>query len=162
MTQCDWHHWKAPTRTYRNRHLTYSMPITLTCQYRHGIGSQLYKCPGLGDLWINNLWGRKLQVCGFRKLHIFWCTTRLKASMHCIACVLSHFSHVWPFVTTWTITCEAPLSMRKSRQEYWNGLSCPPLGDLPDPGIKPVSLMSPALARGFFNASTNWEDHVLH
>ena len=53
--------------------------------------------------------------------------------------------------TLWTVACQAPLSMEFSRQEYWNGLPCPPPGDLPDPGIKPVSLTSPALAGGFFN-----------
>ena len=37
-----------------------------------------------------------------------------------------------------------------SRQEYWSGLPCPPPGDLPDPGIKTLSLASPALAGGFF------------
>ena len=37
-----------------------------------------------------------------------------------------------------------------SREEYWSGLSFPPLGDLPDPGMEPVSLASPALAGGFF------------
>ena len=37
-----------------------------------------------------------------------------------------------------------------SRQEYWSGLPCPPPGDLPDPGIEPSSLASPALAGGFF------------
>ena len=37
-----------------------------------------------------------------------------------------------------------------SRQEYWSELSCPPPGDLPDPGIKPASLVSPPLAGGFF------------
>ena len=42
--------------------------------------------------------------------------------------------------------CQAPLSMAFSRQECWNGLLCPPPGDLPDPGIEPASLMSPALA----------------
>ena len=36
------------------------------------------------------------------------------------------------------------------RQEYWSGLPCPPPGDLPDPGIKPMSLTSPASAGGFF------------
>ena len=46
--------------------------------------------------------------------------------------------------------------MRFSRQEYWNGLSFPSPGDLPNPGIKPVSLGSPALAGGFFT-STTWE-----
>ena len=37
-----------------------------------------------------------------------------------------------------------------SRQKYWSGLMCPPVGDLPDPGIEPVTLMSPALAGGLF------------
>ena len=40
--------------------------------------------------------------------------------------------------------------MGLSRQEYWSGLSFPPPGDLPDPGIEPESLRSPALAGGFF------------
>ena len=40
-----------------------------------------------------------------------------------------------------------------SRQEYWSGLLWPPPGDLPDPGIKPLSLMFPALAGGFFTTS---------
>ena len=40
------------------------------------------------------------------------------------------------------------------RQECWSGLSFPPPGDLPNPGIKPVSLMSPTLAGGFFTTST--------
>ena len=42
------------------------------------------------------------------------------------------------------------------RQEYWSGLLCPP-GDLPDTGIEPASLMSPALASEFFTTSTTWE-----
>ena len=41
-----------------------------------------------------------------------------------------------------------------SRQEYWGGLASPPRGDLPDPGIKPSSLMSPALASRFFTTSS--------
>ena len=43
------------------------------------------------------------------------------------------------------------------RQEYWSRLSCPPPGDLPDPGIELASLMSPALAGGSFTTSTTWE-----
>ena len=50
---------------------------------------------------------------------------------------------------------QAPLSMRFSRQEYWSRLSCPPLGDLPNSGIEPMSLTSPALAGGFFATSAN-------
>ena len=48
-------------------------------------------------------------------------------------------SHVWLFATLWTVARQAPLSMGFSRQEYWSGLSCPPLGDLPKPGIEPRS-----------------------
>ena len=51
----------------------------------------------------------------------------------------------------------APLSMGFSRQEYWSGLPFPPPGDLPNPGIKPISLMSPALAVRFFTTSAIWE-----
>ena len=58
------------------------------------------------------------------------------------ACVLSH---VWLFVTPWTIACQVPLSMGSSRQEYQSGLSFPPPGDLPYPGIKPWSPVPLAL-----------------
>ena len=58
-----------------------------------------------------------------------------------------------------TITLQAPLSIEFSRQEYWSGLPCPPPGDFPDPGIKSVSLTSPALADGFFTISVTWEVH---
>ena len=60
-------------------------------------------------------------------------------------------------MTLWTVACQTPLSMGFSRQEYWSGLSCPPPGDLPDPGIKPASLRSPALTGRFFTTSTDWE-----
>ena len=49
------------------------------------------------------------------------------------------------------------LSVEFSRQEYWSELPCPPPGDLLDPGIKPMSLMSPALAGGFLTTSVTWE-----
>ena len=69
-------------------------------------------------------------------------------------CMLSLFSHVQLFVTLWTITHQAPLSMGFSRQAYWNGLPNPSPGDLPDPWIEPVSLGSATLADGFFTTST--------
>ena len=72
-------------------------------------------------------------------------------------CVLSHFSRVWLFATLWTITHQAPLSMGFSKHEYWSGLLCSPPGVLPDLGIEPASLMSPALAVVFFTTSTTWE-----
>ena len=49
------------------------------------------------------------------------------------------------FVTIWTIAHQAPLSMEFSKQEYWSGLSFPPLGDLSDPGTEATSPTSPAL-----------------
>ena len=56
---------------------------------------------------------------------------------------------------------QAPLSIGFSRQEYWSGLLCPPTGDLPEPGIEPKSLMSPALTSGFFSTSATWEAPYL-
>ena len=56
---------------------------------------------------------------------------------------------------------QAPLSMGFPRQDYWSGLPFPPPGDLPNPhGMEPMSLTSPALARGFFIASTTWEPQL--
>ena len=66
-------------------------------------------------------------------------------------------SRVQLFSTPLTVACEAPLSMGFSRQEYWSGLPCPPPGDLPDPEIEPVSLMSPVLAREFFTTTSTWK-----
>ena len=60
--------------------------------------------------------------------------------------------------------CSPPgsLFMGFSRKEYWSGLPLPPPGDLPNSGIKP-SLMSPALAGGFFTTSATWEaPHVIY
>ena len=59
--------------------------------------------------------------------------------------MLSHFSPVQLFATLWTVSHQAPLSMGSSRQKYWSGLLCPLPGDLPHLGIKPLSLVSPAL-----------------
>ena len=69
-------------------------------------------------------------------------------------CVLNHFSPVWLLEILWTAI---PLSRGFSMQKYWSGLSCPPPGDLPNPGIEPASLVSPALAGRFFTASATWE-----
>ena len=74
--------------------------------------------------------------------------------------VQSHFSRVQLFATLWTVACKSPLSMGFSRQEYWSGVSCPPPGDLPSPGIEPVSLMSPILGGRFFIVSTTCKTHI--
>ena len=59
-------------------------------------------------------------------------------------------SHVQLFATLWTVACQAPLSMGFFRQDYWSELPFATPGDLPNLGIKPTSLMSPALAAEFF------------
>ena len=59
--------------------------------------------------------------------------------------------------TPWTAAHQAPLYMGFSRQEYWSGLPCPPPGDLPNPGMDPMSLMSAELAGGFFTTRATWE-----
>ena len=56
-------------------------------------------------------------------------------------------SHVRLFATPWTVARQSPLSMGFPSQEYWSGLPFPPSGDLPNPGIEPMSL---ELAGGFF------------
>ena len=52
---------------------------------------------------------------------------------------LKSLTYVQLFVTTWTVACQAPLSMEFSRQEYWYRLPYPPPGDFPNPGIEPTS-----------------------
>ena len=71
-------------------------------------------------------------------------------------------SRVRLFATPWTVAYQAPPSMGFSRQEYWSGLLFPSPGNLPDSGIEPTSLMSPALAGRFlttgatFYLPSNW------
>ena len=63
-------------------------------------------------------------------------------------------------MTLWIVTFQAPLSMGFSRQEYWSGLPYPQGGDLPNPGIQPMYLMSPVLTDGFFTTGATWEAHL--
>ena len=66
-------------------------------------------------------------------------------------CACCHFNCVWLLVTLWIVAHQVALSMGFSRQEYWSRLPCPPPGDLPDPGMEP---MTPALAGRFFTSNT--------
>ena len=79
-----------------------------------------------------NLWGKKFQLETYR--------TNLLFSREVMS----------DFVTPWTVAYQAALSMGFSRQEYCSELPFPTSEDLPNPGIKPTSLVSPALAGGFF------------
>ena len=68
-------------------------------------------------------------------------------------CMLSCFSHVVLFEMLWTVAHQVPGSKGFSRQEYRSGWPFPPPGKLPNPGVEPVSLTSPASADRFFTAS---------
>ena len=70
--------------------------------------------------------------------------------------MLSHFNHVWLFVTLQTIACQTLLSIGFFRQECWSRLPCFSPGEL-DPGIQTTSLISPALVARFLSTSTTWE-----
>ena len=71
--------------------------------------------------------------------------------------VLSCLSHARLYVTLWTVARQAPMSMEFPRQEYWSGLLCPLASGLPDPEIKPASLVFPALTGRFFTTSATWK-----
>ena len=64
-------------------------------------------------------------------------------------------------MTPWTVACQPSLSMEFSRQEYWSGLLCPPLGDLTDPGIQPTSLTSSALGGGSLPLAPSGKPHTM-
>jgi len=90
--------------------------------------------------------------CIGRQILCHWGTKEaLRKLVH--ACRLSHFSCVQLSVTLWTTS----LSIWFSRQKYSCGLPFPSTGDLPNPGIEPASLVSPALAGRFFTAISIWE-----
>ena len=80
------------------------------------------------------------------------------------SCMLTPFSRFWFLGTPWTIAHQALLFMGFSRQGYWNGLPFPSPRNLPDPGIKPTSLMSltfaedclPLVPPGKANAQKIW------
>ena len=60
-----------------------------------------------------------------------------------------------------TVARQTPLSVGFFRQEHWSGSPYPPPGDLPEPGIEPMHLLSPALAGGFFTTSATWEARAI-
>ena len=60
--------------------------------------------------------------------------------------------------TSWTVACQAPVSMGFSRQEYWSGLPSPPPGDLPGPEVEPTSLTS---AGGFFTTESPQKPRLI-
>ena len=137
---------------------------------------------GLGKLWVilwiwmhwpqNKKWGSTSGIIR----NSCWVDNVCVCVCVCVY-VLSHFSHVWLFVTLWIIVLQAPLSLGFSRQEYWSGLPCLPSGDLLNPGIKPMFPASPAFQVDYlpteppgkpYSISQNWcrlelaHQHLTH
>ena len=113
--------------------------------------------PGNPKLWYFRM--LLLHMSSFPKPNL---CTYPSCSLLMYMCMLSPFSHIQLFVTRWTVTCQALLFMGFFWQEYWSGLPCPPPGDLPNPRIKPMSLIPPALAGRFFITSAIWEAPPTH
>ena len=63
-------------------------------------------------------------------------------------------------MTLWAIAHQAPLSIGFPRQEYWSGLPFPPLGDLSNPRIKPMSLALSCIGRQILYQEATWETLV--
>ena len=90
------------------------------------------------------------------RINFTWKKKKLQKSYIFERGLLYVLSHVRHFMTPWTVARWAPPSMGFPRQEYWSGLPFPAPGDLPDPGIKPTSLVSSTLAGKFFTTAS-WE-----
>ena len=92
-------------------------------------------------------------ACSLLTVHIEAEKPRTRASL---------LSPVWLLETPQTVTRQALPSMRFPRQQYWSGLSFPPPGDLPDSGVKPMSLESSALGGGFFTTEPSGKQKAQH
>ena len=120
-----------------------------------GYEEQIWGLLGKRKLSLNTMLQKYSWICG------------LRPSQHQISiCQSLPLREPIPYdkcliLTPQTIACQAPLSMGFSRQEYCRGLPCPSPVDLPNPRIKPVSLMSPAPAGGFFTTRAIWEAQAL-
>ena len=97
--------------------------------------------------------GRRLEKGIWKKAFLLRKYQNLLTRAGHAAHICSVTQRVHLFVTPWTAARQPPLSMGFSKQEFWSGLPFPIPGDLPNPGIKPVSLSSPALAGGLFTTS---------
>ena len=96
------------------------------------ISRTLYKWTQTAYNLLHTAWSLPFSIILWRFIQVAACIN----STFLFMCMLSCFSLVC--LTLWDLmACQAPLSMGFSRQEYWSGLPCPPLGDLPNPRIEP-------------------------
>ena len=124
----------SKSNKHKNLNLINSLNLTINLQKIQERESNL----------LNSI--REIQSAKFRNCR--------KNNMHMLRC----FSHVWFFVTPWTVAHQALLSMGFSRQGYWSGLPFPSPGELPDPGIEP---RSPALRAGALPSEPPGKPHYL-
>ena len=80
-----------------------------------------------------------------------WCSVIFAQPLSCVLFILA----------LWTVACQARLPVEFFLQGFWSRLPFPALGDLPDPGIEPISPASPALGGGFFPPWATWEAPVI-
>ena len=117
-----------------------------------GLQSSWCSAGALGSRAAPWLEGRYLvSAPRWKCLHLITLSPCLCVCVHARA----HFRCVWFFVILWTVACQAPLSMGFSRQEYWSGSPCLPLGDLLHSGIQPASLTSESAGK-LFTTSATW------
>ena len=138
----------SQTQYARNAYLKPSSssfyPAALTC------------LPNEQDLFSSRLSHPGLEVWHHQKIPLQLLVTIFKVCLLTLILplwpcgVLSHFSCLRLCVTLWTVDSRAPLSMGFSRQGDSSELPCPSPGDLPNPGIEPMSFTSPALVGRFY------------
>ena len=115
--------------------------------------------------WLTRLWNASLatdqlslSVRYLRKDHTLRWQQDINSVFLAGGCVLSRVSRIRLFVTLWTVAPQAPLSLGFSRQEYWSGLPCPFLGNLPKQGSN-RHLLPVLQTDRFFTTSATWEAH---
>ena len=108
--------------------------------------------------WVIRIWGQCISACAGLMHRLLPCHGPTLTAAHVLPFLLQHTScsrpHACPVAQSCStlcdpmMDCQGSLSMEFSRQEYWSGLPFPPPGDLPSPGIEPLSLGSSALHAG--------------
>ena len=134
----------------------------INLQYINSISHQLsenelFKCSYNWPIEKKNLFFPKIQIPDSLfppKLQMKE-PAEMKTSIFESACACSIIRSCLTLCDPMIITRQTPLSMGFSRQEYRSDLPRPPPGHLPDPGIKPASLLPPALADEFFTTQSH-------
>ena len=103
----------------------------------------LYYCIKMKSVRLGKIRKKRVtmmsQETGFKSISLIFQTLRILILLWKWKVKGKSLSHVWLFLTPWTVAYQAPLSMGFSRQEYWSGVPLPSPGDPPDPGTEPRS-----------------------